>query len=344
MSITAKQWHNAKKHKKEWIYACYAAHLTMGNTILSTAIKTVTIKAYLKAAGAQTVHYITEKGKIKTFPEDVKAVLAEYDRWMSVPNRREPLTKAICKNIIALKKRFGADSKEAALADWIILGFYAGFRKSEWTQDHADFKRTKTFATNIDRSSRAFQANDFVFQYVKQKKSTNKRGTSCESNYLRLTWRFQKNGQNGQVVDFAKKYEEPDLCPVQAARNIIERAHRLTLPAHFPVAVYKNKNNDTCFLTNRHTEELLQRSAKETYPSLTESALKLFTCHSIRVGACVQLHAAGMSSHDIKHRLRWRSDTFLMYLRNVPMIAARHNAAISNTDTDNLHITAKQAL
>jgi hypothetical protein len=42
----------------------------------------------------------------------------------------------------------------------------------------------------------------------------------------------------------------------------------------------------------------------------------------------VALHAAGISQMDIKFALRWKSDTFYTYLRNLPCQAARTHAAV----------------
>jgi hypothetical protein len=46
--------------------------------------------------------------------------------------------------------------------------------------------------------------------------------------------------------------------------------------------------------------------------------LDRFTSHSIHVSACVTLHAANISALNIQHALCWKSDTFLIYLCNLP--------------------------
>jgi hypothetical protein len=48
------------------------------------------------------------------------------------------------------------------------------------------------------------------------------------------------------------------------------------------------------------------------------------------VGACVALHAAGLPQQDIKFALRWKSDSFYNYLRNLPCQAARVANAVLN--------------
>ena len=77
-------------------------------------------------------------------------------------------------------------------------------------------------------------------------------------------------------------------------------------------------------------KNILQESAKHVYKMTSKEDLDKFTSHSIRVMACVILHSQNMSSEDIKFRLRWRSDSFRMYLRNIIEIAERHKNAIAN--------------
>ena len=82
---------------------------------------------------------------------------------MTVPNRREPSTKIMINRWITEIKNSSPDSLVSAIADWMILGTYAGFRKSEWIQDHYEFHKKKKFNKNVDGSSKAFIANDFEF-------------------------------------------------------------------------------------------------------------------------------------------------------------------------------------
>jgi hypothetical protein len=57
--------------------------------------------------------------------------------------------------------------------------------------------------------------------------------------------------------------------------------------------------------------------------------LLAWSCHSIRVTAANLLHRARFSDSYIKNRLRWRSDTFLMYLCNTFYMAVQHTKAIT---------------
>ena len=78
--------------------------------------------------------------------------------------------------------------------------------------------------------------------------------------------------------------------------------------------------------------QFLQSLAKQVYNITNPEDLARFTTHSLRVGACVLLHETNQTSDFIKARIRWRSDAYLMYLRNTPKLAMLHTAAVNNSD------------
>ena len=45
----------------------------------------------------------------------------------------------------------------------------------------------------------------------------------------------------------------------------------------------------------------------------------------------MNLHSQGETGENIKFRLRWRSDAFMMYLRNIIALAERHRDLLRNT-------------
>jgi PIN domain nuclease of toxin-antitoxin system len=51
----------------------------------------------------------------------------------------------------------------------------------------------------------------------------------------------------------------------------------------------------------------------------------MFGLHSLRVTACNELDRLGVTDTFIQRRLRWKSMTFAMYLRNTIYAARRHN-------------------
>ena len=88
----------------------------------------------------------------------------------------------------------------------------------------------------------------------------------------------------------------------------------------------------------RHTETFMRGLAAQVHhlnPNDEEDKklLQKFCAHSLQVGACVLLHAMGFSSLDVKFLLRWRSDAFLAYLRNLAALGDRQHKALDAAKT-----------
>ena len=77
-------------------------------------------------------------------------------------------------------------------------------------------------------------------------------------------------------------------------KGIYERAVRLGVPDEAPIAVYV-KNNAVMHMTQRVVEVEMQSCAKTLYNLTSKEDIGRYTAHSVRVGACVVLHAAGAS-------------------------------------------------
>ena len=69
------------------------------------------------------------------------------------------------------------------------------------------------------------------------------------------------------------------------------------------------------YISNVDVQHLLQSAAKKIY-NITDARLRLWSCHSMRVGACVALFNSKHSPDKIQHLLRWKSATWRDYLRD----------------------------
>jgi len=314
----------------DYIYSCYAQSLINGDTINNNSIILSTILLYLKDAGIRKRPHPTLPSAPLQFPPMLKCVIDEQKRWQQVPNRREPLTTRMIDSLHNKISSSHPDSLASALYDWLVLGIQSGLRKSEWCQDASLFSTTATFARNVDNSSKAFISSDFHFE--------SKHASSIlPYDYVTIQWRFQKNSQNGQTISFAHDFAHPHRSPVLAALRIIQRAKRLQVPHHHPIAVFATpKSGKPTPILHTQVEHCLRSLAKSVYKINDTKRLHRYSCHSIRVGACVLLHSAQQDPLTIKFRLRWRSDSFMEYLRNTPRLAALHTALASSTDTDQI--------
>jgi len=187
-------------------------HLTLGNTILAKCIKARTVKDYLLAAA--DMH--TSQGFINPTHNLqqrryhlITDILTETKRWESMPNRREPLTWAMIEPLQSLRDRsppihthaesinqgdgnkWIPTSMVATLIDWFIVGMFAGFRLSEWAQpDSRPYNHP--FQLGCRGDSLAITASDI----------------SITAQGFSITWRYQKNNQNGEKLLFQATYSK----------------------------------------------------------------------------------------------------------------------------------------
>ena len=197
-------------------------------------LKSQTISGYLRAAASLIA---ARPGNInplgKAHSAATTAVLSSLAAYESVPNRRSAFTDSMLAMFLARSKSGTPDGLEDCFHDWLALGRYTGFRKSEWAQTN---KHTYETITSVaSRPARAVIASDFVFyddagHLVPQSTTSLSTPTRVD-----IRWRFQKNGDNGQIVTFCQDSVHPAWCPVLAAWRICLRAIRLKTPPYVPV-------------------------------------------------------------------------------------------------------------
>ena len=108
------------------------------------------------------------------------------------------------------------------------------------------------------------------------------------------------------------------MCGVSAWLRIVARWSALKLDPQHPLAVFTDSglaSGKPEFIRPTHINAALRDAARHVYNIADKESLARFSSHSIRVGACVALHAAGISQMDIKFALRWKSDTKRKILR-----------------------------
>ena len=308
--------------------ALFAMSLAQGDTILGITIKSNTMECYLRAAALLSTNARLLDPRLDIFgktAEPIKRVLREQKRWETVPNRRHPVTTSMVRLMHKIALRSDPDSLQAALFDWNVLGRVYGFRCSEWAQNEEDRKNFPKL--HIDGTPLAFIFHDFTFKgrnelHLDQDFNRDLDPSDVASG--ECVWRYQKNLDNGQRIPIVRNYKDPSLCPVLAALRIRERARRLNSSAHETIAKYRCNAGKIRYITNKHISKHLQQVASTVYNVTNRETLKLWTPHSIRVGACVLLQEAGKDSPFIQMRLRWRSLAFMAYLRNTITLATQH--------------------
>jgi hypothetical protein len=279
---------------------------------------------------------LADTNYIKTITDAVK----KYER---VPNRREMIHDAMFTFLVKLYKQHRKSSPDGlitALCEWFFLGRYVGFRSAEWCHDSpTTYKRIEDDEWGDRPDSLAIILQDFSFESLDGSPVViptswyGRHFTSLPPNihYTTLEIRKQKNNDNGAKLTYAKHGNNTEMCPTLAALNIHCRGHRLRLPPTYPAAVYSSpQHKEPRLITARDTNALLRHTASTVFNiKKGNSRLDKWSTHSIRVTACNLLHRARYSDTYIKNRLRWKSDAFLMYLRNTFYTADEHSKSLS---------------
>ena len=97
-----------------------------------------------------------------------------------------------------------------------------------------------------------------------------------------------------------------------------------------PLCVYRHTNGTVRYITASIIEATFRKAASHIYkldPVKDCAHLRKWSAHSLRVGACVILHGMGFTDSQIQFLLRWRSNAFFTYLRNITGLAYKQNRA-----------------
>jgi hypothetical protein len=320
--------------------ALYAMHLATGSNLRHRAIKASTINHYLasvaKFLGRFSDRNVRKQQDSFNISPCIKAVLDEIKRWEDMPKRREPFTPEMWNHIhTQMQPSITDDSIVAACHDWFTCGLFAGLRLSEWAQDDAH-QHLDNPTPNYRGDPKAFCIEDFLFRGPGNVRMTSEQAADAKLDEIErviITFRMQKNGQNGETRTFIRN-EGKDLCFIRAAKNILHRFIRLVgWEKHTPLAVFKNDDeNRVQFVCSSKLEQVMKAAAMVVYkldPEKHGNILQTWSAHSLRVGACVILHSQGYSATQIQFLLRWRSYAFMDYLRNLATLSRQQNLAVN---------------
>ena len=310
---------------RNYFLACYAVSLVQGHTIKGAYIKHSTLKEYIKEA----LIIFDDRGVSHSSKPDFLATINKaHSSYENVPNRRRMITDGMMEWFIKQAEKAQLDSELHAIVDWIIVGRYTGFRSSEWCQE-----TQKTYARIMGwpgEPSLAMTRSDFTPLGEGERRITKTKDLNADTvRYLSCRWRHQKNGDNGEEITFSGDISNRKYCIVTAGLRIYHRSLRLGTKDHEPMAVCVKKGK-VQFITARKVTALLREAAQEVL-GLQEKdpVVNQWSTHSIRVTAANLLHRMQLSTTCIQKRLRWKSDLFLMYLRNTIHAADAHTKAIT---------------
>ena len=329
-----------------YIMAMFAAHLGSGNTLLHQTIRSKTVSTYCQhVANFLTLFDEHERDPRKldksspTFAPVFKKVINELARYEDITTLKEPYTVAMQHRLVALCKTISnRDGIYCVLRDWFQVMLHAGGRRGEWAQPMGkyDLERPELDEKGI---TRAFLIGDIQMMLVGKRCITHATAIADHSlaQFTQLTWRTQKNGDHGEKKAFAASNRDPELSTPRAWARILERFLRFfpdqtPTEKQIPLGVFWDDiKNAPRLITSNEIQIVMRAIAMIEYnldPIKDKDKLAKWVAHSLRVGGCVLLQALGFHSDDIQKLLRWHSDAWKDYTRDLAVVAQRHSNAI----------------
>eukprot|EP00985_Skeletonema_marinoi_P012069 scaffold5758_cov69-Skeletonema_marinoi.AAC.4 len=257
----------------------------------------------------------------------------------TIANQREPLTNPIMAKLLEMARDSHPNSAIRAVANVAAICRYLGCRVSEYAQKTQTKIDYHVYPSGL-RVIKAFLLTDWVFFDEKGTRLsiapfTNRPMSEIydQIDHMSVTWRIQKNRQNGQSLKLKVDRANEPLCPIKNALEIVLRKLRIDRARlATPLCVFTKEAHSTnaLYLTARKVAEVIQKAVKAVHPNISKKELSRYTAHSFRVWAAVLLDEQGKQPTFIKSRLRWMGDSFMLYLRDTMKMNELHREALSS--------------
>ena len=149
---------------------------------------------------------------------------------------------------------------------WAGFGLFSGIRKGEYAQE----SRFKVLGNHEivpgTNEPKAFTLPDILFYTEERTKVSHQHALDNPKSITKesSTWRYQKNGDNGETKHFARgKAIDPVQCLQNIAKNFITLAGTRT---NIPIALYKDHQNDKLlYIYDGLINKMLQEAASAIY-------------------------------------------------------------------------------
>lgn len=128
-----------------------------------------------------------------------------------------------------------------------------------------------------------------------------------------------------------RKRRDPLLCSKNA--TIVRRLCSLfgLAAVATPLAIFQRPDQTVALITSFKLEATLRSAALYVYaidPISHRTEPQQWSSHFYRVEACVILLSMGYTPTQIEFLFRWRSEAFMVYLRNLPCLVQYHARAV----------------
>jgi hypothetical protein len=327
-----------------WQMALYTVHLATGNSVSCRSIKAATITKYLLSiakfcACSNPRDPCKLEQTNKALAPEIQGVINEVQRWKDIPERCEPFTLEMLRYLIKLRTSqphiHDHDSPLAAMIDGASDG---SFRLSKWAQPNGHHALHNPHL-NIRGDACAFCIANFRFLSddkirIPANQVIKLNPASPSVGHIFVKCRTQKNGRHGEERQHTRNASTTAPCHVTSSMQIVQQFARLVgRTPHIPLCVYRLDNGNIRYITASIIESTFHMAAAHVYkldPVKDSAHLCRWSAHSLRVGPCVILHGMGFTDTQIQFLLRWQSNAFFVYLRNIAGLAHKQNCALDD--------------
>jgi hypothetical protein len=179
--------------------------------------------------------------------------IMNHKREEDIAVQRYPLNSAILAKLgtMALSS-CSMDSEQNLIFDITCLGRFIGPCVSKYAQT-SSHKVDYHINPSGNKVIKAFTADGYAF-FDEAGNTLKLCNYPCldQAHKVKITWRIQKNHQNGQAITISAKKICHKICPIRAAGRMVLHARRLGQPDSMPMACYSHKNKRAHLLTGKH--------------------------------------------------------------------------------------------
>ena len=217
--------------------------------------------------------------------------------------------KAIPVSLIRLIFSSASNPFEFFQAHLLIVAFFFAMRSCEYTlvshnEVHPEAsRRTKLLCL---RNFRFFRGSYLLDTF---------HDDLFSADSISITFEFQKNDERQETVT-QEKSKDPHLCPVRSAASLI--MFILRIPGATPdtsINSFRSGNGDVILVSSSMILNTLRVAADSMGPDVLGFSSSEIGCHSIRSACAMALFLAGYAEFTIMLIGRWRSYSFLRYIR-----------------------------
>ena len=306
-----------------------------------------TICNYLRSAAAYIEHVCpgtsiplfasaTGSQKVAKLHPYLGELLGQRRIWKQPRARKEPVSAAMIDAMASMADaylssgRYGNYGRDPVLFDWSCLAGFTGSRIGEYGVGKKykgmpiDGWISAPTSHDVPEEWRgkplAFMADDFTLfnKHLRRVEHSEARRHPRRVEYVDVRFRYDKSTDNFVIRRFQRLGGA--FCLIRAVLSILQRQHEDPRQRQGePLGFFVAENGRRSAITSRHMKVYLQQACRRAHPD-PDHYLRLhidsLMAHSFRVMAAVALHNAGVPVEDIAWRLRWKTDSVKIYLRD----------------------------